>query len=125
MGKWEPPRIMNRSLVLRRAAAGTAIAAAVVVATLPVRAQPAAQSPVPAVAPPACSIPAEFARFDLPLRRTARALAAGRPLKIVAIGSSSTAGTGASSPYHTYPSQLAAALAREFVDHDITVINRG
>jgi lysophospholipase L1-like esterase len=114
---------MNGFLVLRRVAAGAAIAAVVVVATLPARAQLASQGSVPATA--ACSIPEEFARFDLPLRRTARGLAAGRPIKIVAIGSSSTAGTGASSPYHTYPSQLAASLAQEFVDHDITVLNRG
>ena len=120
---------MNKSLVLRRAAAGAAIAVAVVVATLPVRAQLVSQGSVPAAAPtsapPACSIPDEFARFDLPLRRTARGLAAGRPIKIVAIGSSSTAGAGASSPYHTYPSRLVADLSQEFVDHDITVVNRG
>jgi lysophospholipase L1-like esterase len=118
---------MNGFLMLRWTAAGAAIAAAVAVATLPVRAQPASQGSVPAVAPTpaACSVPDEFSRFDLPLRRTARGFAAGRPIKIVALGSSSTAGTGASTPYNTYPSQLAAQLAQEFVDHDITVLNRG
>jgi lysophospholipase L1-like esterase len=120
--------MMNSTLVLRRAVAGTAIAAlTAMIATLPARAQVAAQAEAPAAAAtvPVCSIPEEFARFDLPLRRTARGLAAGRSIKIVAIGSSSTAGTGASSPAHTYPSQLAANLEREFVDYDITVLNRG
>jgi lysophospholipase L1-like esterase len=120
---------MNGFLVLRRAAMGAAIAAALVVATLPVRAQLAGQGSVPTAAPPsavpACAIPGELARFDLPLRRTARGLAAGRPIKVVAIGSSSTAGAGASSPGNTYPSRLAADLKREFVDRDIAVLNRG
>jgi lysophospholipase L1-like esterase len=70
-------------------------------------------------------VPPDFARFDLPLRRTARQLAAGKPIKIVAIGSSSTYGAGASQSYNSYPSRLAAELAREFVDHDFSVLNRG
>jgi acyl-CoA thioesterase I len=74
---------------------------------------------------PTCVIPAEYARFDLPLRRTARRLAAGQPIKIVAIGSSSTFGAGASRSYNSYPSRLDAELALEFVDHQITVLNRG
>ena len=61
----------------------------------------------------------------MPLRRTGRQLAAGLPIKIVAIGSSSTFGAGASSPYNSYPSRLAAELSQEFVDHDFTVINHG
>jgi lysophospholipase L1-like esterase len=73
----------------------------------------------------ACSTPAAFARFDHPLRRSARRLAADKPLKIVAIGSSSTAGAGASSPDASYPSRLAAELKQRFPGHDITVINRG
>ena len=76
---------MNGFLVVRRAAAGAAIAAAVVVATLPVRAQLAAQGSTSAAppTPPVCTIPEQLARFDLPLRRTARGLASGRPIKIV------------------------------------------
>ena len=37
-------------------------------------------------------------------------IAQGKPLKIVAIGSSSTSGAGASSPAATYPSRLEAEL---------------
>ncbi|MGH8734424.1 MAG: SGNH/GDSL hydrolase family protein [Burkholderiales bacterium] len=76
-------------------------------------------------ASPQCSAPRELARLERPLTRTARLLAAGEPIKIVAIGSSSTAGAGASSPDATYPSRLAAELADKFPDHQITVLNRG
>ena len=54
-----------------------------------------------------------------------RRLASGNPLTIVAIGSSSTAGAGASSSAATYPSQLAVELKARFPDRDITVLNRG
>jgi acyl-CoA thioesterase I len=76
-------------------------------------------------APPQCSGPNEFARLERPLTHTARLLAAGLPIRIVAIGSSSTAGAGASSPDASYPSRLAAELADRFPDHEITVLNRG
>ena len=56
---------------------------------------------------------------------TARRLASGEPLTIVAIGSSSTAGAGASSPAANYPSRLAVELKQRFPGHDITVLNRG
>jgi lysophospholipase L1-like esterase len=72
-----------------------------------------------------CSAPTEFYRLDLRLRRTARRLATGEPLTIVAIGSSSTAGAGASSPAASYPSRLAVELQQRFPHHEINVINRG
>jgi acyl-CoA thioesterase-1 len=72
-----------------------------------------------------CSAPADLARLDLPLDRTKRRLAAGLPVTIVAIGSSSTAGAGASSPDHSYPSQLAVEFQQLFPGHPITVLNRG
>jgi hypothetical protein len=54
-----------------------------------------------------------------------RHLANGQPLTIVAIGSSSTAGAGASSPAATYPSRLAVELRARFPGREITVLNRG
>ena len=75
--------------------------------------------------PIACSAPAQYAHLDRPLVRTARQLVAGEPLTIVAIGSSSTAGAGASSPDASYPSRLAIELKRRFPTADITVLNRG
>ena len=76
-------------------------------------------------APATCTAPAELARFDRPLIHTMRRLADGQPLTIVAIGSSSTAGAGASSPDATYPSRLAVELRTRFPGRDITVLNRG
>jgi hypothetical protein len=52
-------------------------------------------------------------------------MAAQQPLKIVAIGSSSTYGEGASSPAWSYPSRLQLELAYRFPRHEITVVNRG
>jgi hypothetical protein len=76
-------------------------------------------------APATCTAPAELARFDRPLIHTMRHLANGQPLTIVAIGSSSTAGAGASSPAASYPSRLAVELRARFPGREITVLNRG
>jgi lysophospholipase L1-like esterase len=74
---------------------------------------------------PRCDVPADLTRLDLPLRRTARRLAAQRFVVIVALGSSSTAGAGASSAEATYPSRLMAELARRLPTQSIIVLNRG
>ena len=60
-----------------------------------------------------------------PLSRTGKRLAAGESVKIVAIGSSSTAGAGASAPDKSYPSRLAVELKERFPHESITVLNRG
>src|SRR5258705_10897215 len=59
------------------------------------------------------------------LPHVASKLASGEPVVIVAFGSSSTAGTGTTSPEFTYPNRLAAQLHRQYPTADITVINRG
>jgi lysophospholipase L1-like esterase len=59
------------------------------------------------------------------LPRVASKLAAGQPVVIVAFGSSSTAGYGATAPEFNYPNRLAAQLHRQYPTADITVINRG
>ncbi|HXF87423.1 MAG TPA: SGNH/GDSL hydrolase family protein [Xanthobacteraceae bacterium] len=92
-----------------------ALAAALSVAT-PAR---AAQAQTP------CTAPADSARFVWPLKHTGRKLLAGRPLSIVAIGSSSTAGDGASSPAASYPSRLLVDLRMRFPFRPITMKNRG
>jgi acyl-CoA thioesterase I len=98
------------------------------------RAQPAGTEKPAAIAPAVtplpvasavCTTPAEFSRFDHPLFHTARALADGKPVTVVAIGSSSTAGAGASSQAATYPSRLAVELRQRFPGHSINVLNRG
>jgi len=73
----------------------------------------------------ACKAPSELIRLSQPLLQTARRLANLEPVTIVAIGSSSTAGAGASTPEASYPSRLAAELKERFPGRPITVINRG
>jgi len=87
-----------------------------------------AVAPTPAAtdaSAPRCDAPTDLTRLDLPLRRTARRLAAHRFVVIVALGSSSTAGAGASSAEATYPSRLMAELARRLPTQSIIVLNRG
>ncbi len=74
---------------------------------------------------PACDAPAALVRFAHPLPHVALKLANRQPVVIVAIGSSSTAGAGASSKAANYPSRLAFELKRRFPDQTVTVINRG
>jgi lysophospholipase L1-like esterase len=59
------------------------------------------------------------------LPHVASKLVAGKPVVIVAFGSSSTAGFGASSPEFNYPNRLAAQLRRHYPTADITVVNAG
>src|SRR5579872_6786466 len=74
---------------------------------------------------PACDAPFDLIRLANPLPHLAQKLAGNGAITIVAIGSSSTAGTGASSPAATYPSRLAVELKTHFPKNAITVINRG
>ena len=83
-----------------------------------------AESPAPAPAM-SCAAPTEITRLDHGLARTARRLAGGQPLTIVAIGSSSTAGAGATSPDKSYPSRLEVELKARFPKQSIKVLNRG
>ncbi|HVQ72425.1 MAG TPA: SGNH/GDSL hydrolase family protein [Bradyrhizobium sp.] len=59
------------------------------------------------------------------LPHVASKLVAGQPVVIVAFGSSSTAGFGATSPDFNYPNRLAAQLRRQYPTADISVINAG
>jgi acyl-CoA thioesterase-1 len=74
---------------------------------------------------PNCAAPSELTRLDNQLKRLSRRSAAGQPLTIVAIGSSSTAGVGASDPDNAYPARLEDELQRRWPTADITVLNRG
>ena len=75
--------------------------------------------------PHPCTAPTDVARLAQPLTRTAQRLARHEPLTIVAVGSSSTYGAGASSPAASYPSRLAVELKTLFPTESITVYNRG
>jgi lysophospholipase L1-like esterase len=67
----------------------------------------------------------DLVKLSRPLTRVGHRLAAGQSITIVALGSSSTAGAGASSPAASYPSRLATELTKRFPGHPIRVINRG
>jgi acyl-CoA thioesterase-1 len=119
---------MYRHLLLRRAAMSGAIVALGFFALQPAYAQMLAAVAAAATnAGPsaACNVTLDQVRLDLPLVHTARVLASGKPLKIVALGSSSTYGAGASTSAASYPSRLADELARRFPGHEIAILNRG
>jgi acyl-CoA thioesterase I len=59
------------------------------------------------------------------LRNVRRALREKRPIKVLAIGSSSTVGVGASSPVASYPVRLEAILEGFFKGVDVDVVSRG
>ena len=72
-----------------------------------------------------CATPASLARLGEPLRRVAARIADGSPLTVVAIGSSSTQGHGASKPDNAYPARLQAHLQVLLPNLGVTVINLG
>ncbi|HKS89448.1 MAG TPA: SGNH/GDSL hydrolase family protein [Stellaceae bacterium] len=80
----------------------------------------AAETPAPA----GCAAPAWLTVIGQALDRSAVRVEGGG-VKIVAIGSSSTVGIGASSPALSYPSRLEAELASRFPGAAIHVLNRG
>jgi acyl-CoA thioesterase-1 len=82
-------------------------------------------SAAPTVRSRNCPIAAERDRIPAPLSRTAQKIADHLPVKIVALGSSSTYGFGASTPAASYPSRLAEELAQSLPNQQITVLNRG
>src|SRR5882757_1345781 len=76
-------------------------------------------------AAPVCAAPADLVQLNKTLPHVAERIAHGGPLTVVAIGSSSTAGFGASSATASYPSRLDAALNARLRGVQITVLNRG
>lgn len=78
---------------------------------------------LPAWADPLCPALPPLPALHLPHLRAA--LRRGVEGVIVALGSSSTRGTMASDPAHTYPAVLQAALSRALPHWDIAVLNRG
>lgn len=79
---------------------------------------PAFARPVPTECPPTA-----VQAVPLPVSRAA--LRAGRALTVIAFGSSSTEGAGASAPEFTYPARLEALLRAALPDRELRVLNRG
>jgi acyl-CoA thioesterase I len=112
------------NLLCRLAAAALSTALALPLAQLSLPVMPALSADAPSAAY-ACNDKDNLARLRSPLSRMARRIAAGRPVTIMALGSSSTAGAGASSPAATYPSRLQVELKTRLPDVAVTVTNRG
>jgi acyl-CoA thioesterase-1 len=72
-----------------------------------------------------CSAPAALTSLGPGLGRSAAKLERGPGLTILAFGSSSTQGVGASDPQDSYPARLAVELAARYPDRELRVINRG
>ena len=73
----------------------------------------------------ACDTPSELSALGGNLPRLADALSGSADVTIVAIGSSSTEGDGASSKAASYPSRLNIALSDRFPNKKVTVLNVG
>jgi acyl-CoA thioesterase I len=102
--------------ILRRVALIAAVAAGALLPGAPVLAD---------TVPPECAVPSAVSAMPGDLPRTARLIAVRKAVKILAIGSSSTAGVGASRPANAYPSRLEVAMKRCVPGLDVTVRNDG
>jgi len=84
---------------------------------------------LPPVAEPkisrACEVPASDIAAPTSLPHLEAALQARKQIRVLAIGSSSTVGIGASKPSHSYPAQLEEILEATFKGLDVVMINRG
>ena len=70
-----------------------------------------------------CNVSLDQVRLANPLARFAQRLVSEEPITIVATGSSSTAGAGASSAAASYPNRLAVELKKHFPNHSIAALN--
>jgi acyl-CoA thioesterase-1 len=77
------------------------------------------------VEPPVCAAPSALTRIEPVLAHAAARIEQAKALTIVAVGSSSTQGVGASAPNLNYPSRLEADLKQRLPGVEIRVINRG
>lgn len=78
-----------------------------------------------AVAAPVCDAPESVAHFSEPIPGLARVFKTAKTIRIVAFGSSSTWGAGASAADKTYPARLQAGLNARFKGRMFEVVNRG
>lgn len=81
--------------------------------------------PVPQAMSAQCDVPTADIAAPAPLPNLAATLSDRKAIRVLAIGSSSTAGVGATSRSRTYPAQFAAILQRSLKGMDVDIINRG
>ncbi len=109
---------------------GQQAAVALALACLLMRVMPAlhAEDLGAAVAPPMsppCDVPATDIAAPATLPNVTQTLQKGEKVRILAIGSSSTLGYGASSKDTSYPSKLATILEHALKGIDVVILNRG
>jgi lysophospholipase L1-like esterase len=96
--------------------------------SMPLSAQPGVPPLVEGRMPslsPACEVPATDIAAPAPLANVTSLLQKSQIVRILAIGSSSTAGTGASARVKSYPSQLGMILEKAIKGIDVEITNRG
>ncbi len=74
---------------------------------------------------PSCALPDPLLSLSGNLKQTLRQMAEYNQLHVMAIGSSSTAGAGASTPEHAYPMQFKQEMMARFPHLKLTVDNLG
>ena len=78
-----------------------------------------------ASANPECRASRQLLELGNPLEAVRTAVLNKHQLRIVAMGSSSTQGYGASNPIYSYPAQLKIRLSEELPDVEVHVFNKG
>ena len=79
----------------------------------------------PAAAEEHCGFKPEHLDLGVKLPKTRHAIESKKEIEIVALGSSSTQGYGASTPFRSYPAELLRVLQKAFPAAKITVYNKG
>jgi hypothetical protein len=70
-----------------------------------------------------CRVPDALVRADWTLPRVAEAVRQDHSIRIVVLGTASSAGAGVSAPYRSYPERLREELARRFPHAPVTLVN--
>jgi len=79
----------------------------------------------PALAQDHCAFKPEHLDLGVALPKARKAIETKKELEIVALGSSSTQGYGASTPFRSYPAELLRVLQKGFPTVKIAVYNKG
>jgi hypothetical protein len=70
-----------------------------------------------------CAVPERFYAFEPVLKKTPRALAAGRPALIAVLGGGSSLGVAAGSPERAWPARLGSVLGERFPSARVKIVN--
>ena len=82
-------------------------------------------APIPQAMSPQCEVPPSYIAAPVPLPNLTAVLTERKAIRVLAIGSSSTYGIGASARSRSYPAQLSDILRKALRGVDVEIINRG